>query len=277
MEKAQFCQELASMAVQALVDEVLLSPKPGLVDQYNNGSHKDLSLVLMLNSAEALSNTFYKMAKLSYGKTPSFAIREAFGAIGRDGEKQMFAVTNGINTHKGAIWSLGLLVSAYAMKQGKGTARELCETAGALARFEDRYIPNVETNGRRVIKKYGVHGAKQEAQMNFPHVQQVLPVYERYQQQGDSFAKHRTLLALISSLDDTCILHRGGLEGLSFAQYYAKQLGPVVDMASLHQMNEAFVQRNLSPGGSADLFAATLFVYTLVQEGKKNLLTIRGV
>jgi triphosphoribosyl-dephospho-CoA synthase len=262
-DKNAFSTAVAEMAVSSLMEELELTPKPGLVDRQNTGAHKDLTFAIMRASAESLKETFEKIAFVSYGRQPSQSLREEMAAIGRDGEKRMFEVTGGINTHKGAIWSLGLLASAFSMGKGRFAAEEILFTAGKLARYPDRHCPATDTNGKGVMKKFGVKGAKGEAQQGFPHIRQFsLPMLNRSRAIGltEEKAKLHALLSLIAHLDDTCILHRAGSEGLSFAKKQAAVILESGDFDLLHQMDEAFIQRNLSPGGSADLLAATLFL-----------------
>ncbi|MDN8553310.1 triphosphoribosyl-dephospho-CoA synthase, partial [Citrobacter werkmanii] len=106
---------LARTATQCLIDEARLSPKPGLVDSRGNGAHHDLSLALMERSAHSLTPTFQALAQQSWQRPADIALRQTVGRLGREGEKQMMAATDGVNTHRGAIWALGLLVSAVAM------------------------------------------------------------------------------------------------------------------------------------------------------------------
>ena len=106
---------LARTATQCLIDEARLSPKPGLVDSRGNGAHHDLSLALMERSAHSLTPTFQALAQQSWQRPADIALRQTVGRLGREGERQMMAATDGVNTHRGAIWALGLLVSAVAM------------------------------------------------------------------------------------------------------------------------------------------------------------------
>lgn len=264
---------LADLAVASLIEEVSLTPKPGLVDLMDNGSHNDLTYTMMVDSANSLKETFYNMALVAFNERPSQNLREQIGEIGREGEKIMFQVTNGVNTHKGAIWSLGLLTAAAAIHYGQWDEETLCFTAGEIAKYEDRFIPLQLTNGIKAIQKYGVHGAKAEAQFAFPHIRKYsLPEFKKsLKQYNYGTAKLRALLSLIAHLDDTCILHRGGMEGLHFAKQYAKQVLIHGDLEELQTMNEQFKQRNLSPGGSADLLAATIYLYKIcqLQQSKK--------
>ncbi|MFP3918959.1 triphosphoribosyl-dephospho-CoA synthase [Lysinibacillus telephonicus] len=258
---------LADLAVASLIEEVSLTPKPGLVDRIDQGSHDDLTFSMMLESANCLHNTFYNMAMAAYDKKPSQYLREKIGEIGREGEAQMFQVTNGVNTHKGAIWSLGLLTAAAAIQKEQSNDDALCFTAAEIAQYEDRFIPHQMTNGIKAVRKYGVHGAKAEAQLAFPHIRKYsLPVFKASLNQFNyEIAKFHSFLALMANLDDTCLLHRGGLEGLNFAKKYAFKVLKTGDLNELKTMNEKFKERNLSPGGSADLLAATIYLYKISQ------------
>lgn len=116
---------LAQTASACLVDEARLSPKPGLVDSRGNGAHQDLSLALMERSAHSLQPTFHALAQQSWRRPADVALRETVGRLGREGEARMMQATAGVNTHRGAIWALGLLVSATAMLGGRVRHREL--------------------------------------------------------------------------------------------------------------------------------------------------------
>lgn len=262
-EKQSFSFNVAKVAVLSLIEEVELTPKPGLVDRRNTGSHQDLTIELMRISAETLADTFEKIAFISYGREPSQSLREEIAFIGRDGEKRMFEVTCGVNTHKGAIWAIGLLVSAASMGKGMYTVEEIVTVAGELARFPDRYTPDTITNGGNVTAKYGVAGARGEAQQGFPHITQLsLPTLNRSRASGLTEEKSRlnALLSLIAHLNDTCILHRGGPDALAFAKKQTARLLTNENMDWLNTLDEEFTRRNISPGGSADLLAATLFL-----------------
>lgn len=259
----KFTSAVASMAVSSLIEELELTPKPGLVDKKNTGAHKDLTFQLMRASADSLRDTVKEIVFVSYGRLPSQSLREEIAAIGRDGEKRMFEVTDGINTHKGAIWSIGLLASAFSTGKGRFTTEEILSMAGKLARYPDRYCPVTDTNGKRVIKKFGVKGAKGEAQQGFPHIRQFsLPMLNHSRSMGltEEKAKLYALLSLMAHLDDTCILHRGGSDGLSSVKEQAAFFLISGDFDLLNQMDEEFIHQNISPGGSADLLAATLFL-----------------
>jgi triphosphoribosyl-dephospho-CoA synthase len=258
---------LASLAVRALLEEAELTPKPALVDRRGPGAHTDLSLTLMRRSAQCLRVHFEAVALASFQKTLSQNIREELGAIGRVAELSMLSITGGINTHRGAIWTLGLLVSAAAM--GSRAPAALAAYAGKLACVPDRNAPNVPSNGSMVSRRYQVSGARGEAQAGFPHAVTIgLPMLygSRLQGAAETQARLDALMAIMMSLNDTCLLHRGGLLALKTAQAGATAVLAAGGTATprgwrlLQQLDRDLIALNASPGGSADLLAATLFL-----------------
>ena len=258
---------LANLAVRALLEEAELTPKPALVDRRGSGAHIDLSLSLMRRSARRLHSYFEAMALTSLQKIPSQNLREELGVIGRAAERSMLSMTGGINTHRGAIWTLGLLVSAAAMGSRLPAVIAVC--AGRLARLPDRNAPNRQSNGSMVRRRYKVSGACGEAQADFPHVVNIgLPILYRSSLKGaaENQARLDALIAIMMSLNDTCLLHRGGLPALKTARAGAAAVLAVGGTATaqgcrlLQQLDRDLIDRNASPGGSADLLAATLFL-----------------
>lgn len=266
-------ERLADCAVQALIDEADLSPKPGLVDRRGSGAHSDLHLGLMHASANALWPTFKAMAEAAQtiGEIGQ-PLREALGQLGRDGEADMLRVTNGINTHRGAIWALGLLSAAAALEAGARCtdARRIASTAAALARLNDRAAPvNSDSHGARACRTYGVLGAREQAQHGFPAIlEQGLPhlLTSRRNGAGEQNARLDALLAIMSELTDTCVLHRAGLEGLTRMQEGARAVldhggcGSLAGRRQLSTLEAEMLALRASPGGAADLLAATLFL-----------------
>jgi triphosphoribosyl-dephospho-CoA synthase len=205
---------LASLAQQSLIAEAELTPKPGLVDRRGSGVHPDLSLAMMRRSALAIEPYFREMALLCERGRPSQTVREQLAAIGRNAERAMLMATGGSNSHKGAIWILGLLISAAAMENEVDcTASGIATTAQAIASFEDRAGPRLVSHGDIVARRYEVSGARGEAGQGFPHVIDVgLPTLRRRRTQGatEVAARLDTLLSIMSRLGDTCLLYRGG-------------------------------------------------------------------
>ena len=261
--------QLAERATAALIAEARLTPKPGLVDGRGSGAHRDLNLALMERSAHSLQPTFYALALHSWLRPADIALRQQVGALGRAGEAQMMAATDGVNTHRGAIWALGLLVSSAAMRNGEGSAAALCQTAAALARLPDDRAPRSFSKGLRATQRYQVPGAREEAQQAFPHIYQLaLPQLRRSRTAGATEAQARidALMAIMTSLSDTCVLSRAGLAGLEAMRQGARQVlyaggcATADGAQALAGLDEKMLALNASPGGAADLLAATLFL-----------------
>ncbi|QZI71131.1 triphosphoribosyl-dephospho-CoA synthase [Pseudomonas protegens] len=263
-------ERLADLAVDALIDEADLSPKPALVDRRGNGAHTDLHLGLMHASALALWPAFKEMAEaaLAFGAV-GLPLREALGRIGREGEQAMLATTGGVNTHRGAIWALGLLVAAAALEPRSTGAGSVALRAARLALLEDRYAPRPLSHGAQVALRYGVRGAREEAQQGFPAVLQWgLPQLKRSRAQGhgEQNARLDALLAIMSRLADTCVLYRAGEQGLLAMQQGAQAVLDAGGSASLagrrrlHELDLQLLTLNASPGGAADLLAASLLL-----------------
>ena len=263
---------VADLAVHALLEEAELTPKPALVDRRGGGVHDDMDLGMLFSSAYALHPTFGTLATRAYGCAPSRRLREELAAIGRRGEGAMFAVTGGVNTHRGAIWALGLLTAAAAMAPSNTPPTDIAALAGRVASFPDRYAPPEASHGSLVTRRYGVAGARGEARRGFPHVVGVaLPALRaaREAEHPERLARLDMLIALIAHVDDTCLLYRGGRAALRDAQAGARAVlavGGNVTVAgrrAVRSLEMALLRHNASPGGSADLLAAALFLDAL--------------
>lgn len=284
MMKTTNTTALACQVLQALLDEVTLTPKPGLVDLRSRGAHKDLNWALMCHSACALQPVFQAMADAGAESIDDDALRQHIGAIGREGEAVMMAATGGVNTHRGAIWALGLLVTAAAQLQERGDSlvpTAVAARAGALARLTDRDAPGETGNkGELACRQYHVGGARGQALAGFPHVLDVgLPALRSARARGnnETTARLNALMAIVASLDDTCVLSRGGAEALLAVQGGAALVlaaggaGTRQGTQALLALEAAMLALNVSPGGAADLLAATLFLDRLAmgeQHGK---------
>ncbi|SER15755.1 MULTISPECIES: triphosphoribosyl-dephospho-CoA synthase [Pseudomonas] len=263
--------QLADLAVQVLIDEADLSPKPGLVDRRSNGAHTDLNLGLMHSSAYALRQTFQDMAEAaSVAQDLDQSLRETLGQLGRKGESVMLETTGGVNTHRGAIWALGLLTAAAAFEPEHGSPTDVAHRAALLARQPDRFAPEVQnSHGLRACARYGLPGAREQAQAGFPAVVgHGLPqlLKSRAKGAGEQNARLDALIAIMAVLPDTCVLHRAGLEGLDTLQHGAQAVlaqggsATLAGRRALRQLDDALLRLNASPGGAADLLAATLFL-----------------
>lgn len=263
-------ERLADLAVDALIDEADLSPKPALVDRRGNGAHTDLHLGLMHASALSLWPAFKAMADAAIEfDEVGLPLREALGRIGRDGEQTMLATTHGVNTHRGAIWALGLLVAAAALECTNTKASAVTLRAARLALLDDRYAPRPLSHGAQVAQRYGARGAREEAQLGFPAViQRALPQLKlsRAAGHGEQNARLDALLAIMTTLSDTCVLYRAGEQGLHTMQLGSQAVLDAGGSASLagrrrlHELDQQLIALNASPGGAADLLAACLFI-----------------
>jgi triphosphoribosyl-dephospho-CoA synthase len=260
--------DLSASAVSVLIEEAELTPKPALVDRRSNGAHYDLDLGRLRRSAQALRAGFVAIARAASGETPSLRLREQLGRIGRDMERRMMAAIDGSNAHRGAIWSLGLLVAAAAQLSDRNAASIAAEAA-ALARLPDRFAPRQLSHGERARLRFGVAGARGEAQAAFPHAIRVgLPTLRAARDRGvpEDCARLDALMAIMASLDDTCLLHRGGLAALEAAKAGARAVLAAGGTAApagherLHRLHAELMARWASPGGSGDLLAVTLFL-----------------
>ena len=270
---------LSRLAVWALREEATLTPKPGLVDRRGNGAHADMDLSLLLRSAQSLAPTFERAARCGASLPLGIALRERLGIIGRHGEAAMMAATNGINTHRGAIWSLGLLCAGYAGFENSDDidAADICHRAGEIARISSA-AESPPSHGLLVRARHGVRGARGEAERGFPSVHNVaLPALRTARAQGadESVSRLHALLTLIACVDDTCILYRGGREALHAAQNGAREILAAgiessIGWTMLSDFDRRMIAMNVSPGGSADLLAATLFVDRLVSSKERR-------
>ncbi|AQV96871.1 triphosphoribosyl-dephospho-CoA synthase MdcB [Cupriavidus necator] len=262
---------IGDLAVDALVDEASLTPKPGLVDARGSGAHKDMSLGLMIHSALSLRGPFAAMALAGQRAAHiDHGLRERLGALGREAEASMLRATGGVNTHRGAIWCLGLLAGAAGWLGKAVDATSVASAAGAIARLPDRHRPaHTGNKGELACSAYGVGGARGQAEAGFPHVVGVgLPALQASRARGDaeSSARVNALLAIMARLDDTCVLVRAGREGLAGMQAGAAAVlkaggvGTLPGRRLLRELETAMRACNASPGGAADLLAATLFL-----------------
>ena len=268
----------AAHAHRALLAEVMVTPKPGLVDQRNCGAHRDMDLHTFLASAHAIAPWWPRFVEIGYAFA-HIPAREFLPLLRADGvrcEKAMLQATGGVNTHKGCIFSLGLLCAAAGrlLATGFELSREgLCaEVADICAGLVERELGSTEatkTAGERCFRRHGLTGARGEAASGFALVRSIaLPAYDcsRLKGIGENVALLQVLLRLLAVNRDTNLVSRGGLAGLNYVRAYAGKLlleGGAVAADGLEKMeafDDALTARHLSPGGSADLLAVTWFL-----------------
>ena len=268
---------IADLAVAALRAEADLTPKPGLVDRRGRGAHTDMDLDMLLASADALRAGFAECASAAQELPVDLALRARVGVIGRSTERRMLAVTAGVNTHRGALWCLGLLAAGAARHRDIHAAIRF---AAALASHPDLAMPGPsDSNGAVARRRYGAGGAVGEAQNGFPHVVgHALPTLRRARARGadETTARLDALLAVMTHLQDTCLLHRGGAAGLTAIRRGAAEVLAAGGSASpagrcrLMWLDDLARTRRLSPGGSGDLLSAALFLDSLVTHRRES-------
>ena len=269
-----------AMVTHALLEEVATTPKPGLVDRNNNGAHRDMTLFSFQTSASALRG-YWKDCFLTGAKTAELPVREAFARmwpLGMDAERTMLAATRGVNTHKGAIFTLGTICGAlgrlWQPEAPCGDPERIAETCAALCSeaVEADFAllekgGTAHTAGERLYLHSGLRGIRGEVAAGLPAVLETgLPILEACLDDGMSRndAGVITLLYLIARGEDTNMIKRGGYalaEGMSahLRDELRKNVLPTTER--VRQLDEIFIRRNLSPGGCADLLAVSYFLY----------------
>ena len=255
---------IATLAADALRSEVWLTPKPGLVDSINNGSHSDMDLPLFLRSIDAITpwlHQFYALGQQDFLQSRQ-AMLMRIRPTGIACEQAMFCATQGVNTHKGGIFSLGLLCTAagriHARRQPltrRGMCHEVAAMTQGLIERELQSCRQPVTAGERLFVTYGMTGARGEAQSGFLTLRRhVLPYW--YDENNTERRSLNALLRLMAYNPDTNLVSRGGLNGLHFVQDYARRLlKKGWQKEDLQEMDRQLIARHLSPGGSADLLA----------------------
>ena len=272
--------DAARLATQALLYEAATTPKPGLVDRGNSGSHRDMDFFTFQASAPALYPYFFRCVKIG---REGLDARETFQRLrspGKLAEGEMLHATGGVNTHKGAIFSMGILCGALGRLERTEWAnpeRVLSEcaamTKGLVRRDYDDLTPETaKTAGQKLYLQYGITGVRGQAEAGFPVVGKVgLPKLEAGLSMGKTIneAGCAALLAMLAQTMDTNMIHRGSFK---IQQEIMEKLSdlledePFPSQKTLEGLDEAFIRKNLSPGGTADLLAMTYMLHFLKEE-----------
>jgi triphosphoribosyl-dephospho-CoA synthase len=265
-----FHAALGRAAIVSLYDELALEPKPGLVSFADTGSHDDMNAATFLRSLFALRHFFVRVAAQG-AASAAFAPLEALGIAA---ESRMLRATGGVNTHRGAIFTLGLLCAAAGAAQAEGLACSPTHLRGVLmVRWGDALAARarraLDSHGARAARAHGLRSAAEEAAQGLPTLfDHVLPALRAARRAGadDRGARLHALFTAMAEVADTNLVHRGGLQGLRDAQGLARRFlaeggGFAPDApARAARIHALFVERRLSPGGAADLLAAACWV-----------------
>ncbi len=255
----------AHMAADALRDELSLTPKPGLVDMHDSGAHRDMDFHLMSRSIDTLLPWFVKIARVAHCGSDVSEIR----ALGVSAEKAMMAATHGVNTHRGALFCMGLTLAA-ACRLAAGAERitpaALSEAISVEAGF---FSQSEDTHGASAIRRFGHGGALGNAKAGYPLLfSSWLPFLRSLDDMPEQTACQMTLLKIMSELDDSNILYRCGQETADEVKELSRSLSQNTDCTGLHdslmRLNREFADRNISPGGAADMLSLTLLADRLL-------------
>lgn len=250
---------VADLAERALRLELDTTPKPGLVDRQDNGAHKDMDYALMSKSISALRPYLTRLAVESAKDIDPAKIKE----IGIEAEKAMLKATGGVNTHKGALFCIGLSVAAASYLASTTGSVEAYSFKELVSRAASE-IPSARgTHGAEAKRSFKAVGALENARAAYPELfADWLPYYRSLE--GDPFRCHKALLHIMTTLDDTNILHRRGAEGLAHAEAEAARLLEDFSESGLSSLNKDFIRENISPGGSADMLSLTIFIESII-------------
>lgn len=278
----QYAKKVSSIATRSLLYEVGATPKPGLVDSNNTGSHKDMNIFTFEKSAIALTPFFLEFVQCGIHNcnVPLSDIFAMIRPIGMKAEIDMLRATNGINTHKGIIFSLGIVCACLGVMFGKQlsfsekTLQEICaEMVVDLANdFKDITEESATTNGEILYVKYGIRGIRGEALEGYPNIFSLaLPTLRKYIELNYSLndAGAFTLLHILAYTEDTNIIARSNYETLKIIQTKLQAFihaSTQKELDYIVELDKEFMALNVSPGGSADLLALTYFLYFYEEE-----------
>lgn len=250
---------LARLATDALQQELDLTPKPGLVDKEDNGAHQDMNYAMMCKSIATLRPYFVRMALLNTSE-PDFI--NNLKQTGIEAEEAMLQATGVVNTHRGAIFAMGITIAAMTDCGEKALSDVISRIASALHNSHST-TSEKPSHGTIVREKYGVGGAMAQALSGYKDLfQSWLPFYRANKQSPK--AAHLTLLHIMSEIEDTNIYYRTDENGNKYVQEASRALLSNYSDYAMQRLNKEFVSKGISPGGAADMLALTLFVDSLV-------------
>ena len=270
---------VAHLATRALKAELNTTPKPGLVDTHDSGAHRDMDHALMMRSIRAMHPYFVRLATLGYDSTQLPAHNDIV-SIGLEAEKAMFKSTGGVNTYKGALFSMGLALTAATYIIGRGKVATTTHgkeyvpgdlLSATITQLANGFPDTSGTHGSRAKQTAQAGGSLKSALDNAREgytqlFEEWLPFYETRIKGDDSYVKHKTLLRIMCDLDDTNIVYRTDYATMLNVKTLARHLLEDFSEAGIEDMNRDFVSRNISPGGSADMLALVVFLFGITRK-----------
>lgn len=266
---------VASTAVKSLLYEVCVTPKPGLVDRNNSGSHRDMDIYTFMGSAAALFPYFRKAYLLGLESQDPRCCFRALRKEGLEAERTMFLETGGINTHKGAVFTMGIVCAAAGIcaSEDNNCTDSILNTCASMTEgitgsdLKGLKEKDCKTKGQKLFVRHGITGIRGEMEKGLPSVRTALSYLESRLEAKDSIetAGAKTLYRIMSCIDDTSLIARGGIEKAAFVKKDAQAKLEAEDVTTgyLEELDRTFTQQNLSPGGAADLLAVCFFLHFL--------------
>ena len=283
--KEIFFEYLRDRSLSAMTYEVMAAPKPGLVDRFNNGAHKDMDLFTFIDSIASLKDYYYDITKLGYefNKKDYALLMERIRPIGIEAEVSMFKATKGVNTHKGLIFLMGIIAAASGslyrrnnnmIIKPKDLSKVIMEmTRGIIDELKTNVDAKKLTYGERIYKEQNILGIRGEVEKGLPTVMNIsYPVFKKLMDKGRfslNTVMIHTLMHLMTIVDDINILGRHGVDMLDYVRKRSRQAleygGYLTPKGRKYvkYMDMDFINKNISPGGSADLLAVTVLIYFL--------------
>lgn len=251
---------IAELAECALLDELNTTPKPGLVDRLDNGAHDDMNYQMMYRSIKVLRPYFVQLAQCGLQcDLPSFG---AINNIGLQAEQAMYQSTYGVNTYKGALFSMGLAIVAAAHTYYNMHTIDHKTLRRDIASLAAQFPVARGTHGEMVMARHDIAGARDCACQAYPLLfEQWLPFFDRHASDPNQF--HKTLLLIMSTLDDTNLYYRGGRQAVGRIKVLAADLLKNYSLEGMQLLNQQMIRDHLSPGGSADMLSLTAFIHSL--------------
>jgi triphosphoribosyl-dephospho-CoA synthase len=277
----EIAEYIGHLAQKSVLYEVSASPKPGLVDRYNSGAHKDMDYFTFLRSSAAISEEFKAMASIGtlIKENQLKDVLEMIRPIGIKAEEKMLQATSGVNTHKGIIFSIGIICAAAGFLMKKTgmysvEAETLCDTVKEITNgLCEREFSNIDdkkqlSNGEKLYKRYGLKGIREEVESGFETViSKGLPVIrENINERNVNDVLVHALLNIMTVSQDSNIVWRHNMHALNYVMDYSKMVLDNGGMFSdegkknIIDMDKTFIEKNISPGGSADLLAVTIML-----------------
>lgn len=276
--------DIGSLAVQAMLYEVSCFPSPGLVSPVSNGAHKDMNFYTFIDSTSAILKYLVLFTQKGYQDKSSKEIFKEIRKVGIEAEKAMFLKTNGVNTHKGMIFLIGICCGAvgkaiYDNKSSSSIQSIIKEMCDGLTKNDFINLKDKEklSNGEKLYLKYKVKGVRGEAEKGIPLVfNYALDLYENTSSLKENDRLIHTLIGIMQFCEDSTIINRHSIEVLNYVKEISKDIMELGGMQTevgknkIKDLCNIFIEKNISPGGSADLLGVTVFM-SLVTNYMKNI------